>query len=173
RAQFETNVIGVLLLTQAVLPTMRQQHFGTIVNVGSIAGITGSPSGGAYSASKAALLQMTRLLRSEVTQFGVRAVLIEPGLYATEFHTNQIDGTRVWREDSPYRANVDRMRARIPRGLHGQNARGCALLIRKIIEARRTKLRYTAGADAFFAARIIRLMPDSVLDIGARRFVGW
>jgi NAD(P)-dependent dehydrogenase (short-subunit alcohol dehydrogenase family) len=173
RVQVDTNVVGPLRLSQAVLPAMRKQGFGTIVNVGSISGITGTPAGGAYSASKAALLQLSRIMRIEVAQFGVRVVLVEPGLYATDFHTSQVDGARVGREDSPYRSNVQRMLQRRPRRPVGQNPRGCALLIANIIAARRPKFRYTAGADAFLAARIIRFVPDGFLNSCIRRFVGW
>ncbi len=83
KSQFETNLFAVLRMSQAVLPHMRERHSGTIINVGSVSGRIGAPAGGAYAASKSALAGLSRVLRMEVAQFGIRVVLIEPGVIRT------------------------------------------------------------------------------------------
>jgi NADP-dependent 3-hydroxy acid dehydrogenase YdfG len=85
RRQFETNVFGLIALTQMVLPAMRSQHWGKVVNVGSMGGRLTLPGGGLYHATKHALEAISDALRFEVRGFGVDVVLIEPGLITTEF----------------------------------------------------------------------------------------
>src|ERR1700729_392145 len=85
RRQFETNVFGLIALTQLVLPAMRGQHWGKIVNVGSMGGKLTLPGGGRYHATEYSLEAISDALRFEVRGFGVDVVLIEPGLIVTEF----------------------------------------------------------------------------------------
>ena len=85
RRQFETNVFGLVELTQLVLPAMRAQHWGKIVNVGSMGGKLTLPGGGFYHATKHALEAISDALRFEVRGFGVDVTLVEPGLIVTEF----------------------------------------------------------------------------------------
>lgn len=85
RRQFETNVFGLIALTQMVLPAMRDQHWGKIVNIGSMGGRLTLPGGGLYHATKHSLEAISDALRFEVRGFGVDVVLIEPGLITTEF----------------------------------------------------------------------------------------
>lgn len=85
RRQFETNVFGPIKLTQLVLPSMRAQGWGRIVNIGSMGGRLTFPGGGLYHATKHSLEAISDALRFEVKGFGVDVVLIEPGLITTEF----------------------------------------------------------------------------------------
>jgi len=85
RRQFETNVFGLIALTQLVLPAMRAQHWGKVVNIGSMGGKLTLPGGGLYHATKHSLEAISDALRFEVRGFGVDVVLIEPGLITTEF----------------------------------------------------------------------------------------
>jgi short-subunit dehydrogenase len=85
RRQFETNVFGLIALTQLVLPGMRSQHWGKIVNIGSMGGRLTLPGGGLYHATKHSLEAISDALRFEVRGFGVDVVLVEPGLITTEF----------------------------------------------------------------------------------------
>jgi NAD(P)-dependent dehydrogenase (short-subunit alcohol dehydrogenase family) len=85
RRQFETNVFGPLRMAQLVLPGMRAQRWGRIVNVGSMGGRLVFPGGGAYHATKYALEAVSDALRFEVAGFGVAVTLLEPGLITTEF----------------------------------------------------------------------------------------
>jgi NADP-dependent 3-hydroxy acid dehydrogenase YdfG len=85
RRQFETNVFGLIALTQMVLPAMRAQHWGKIVNIGSMGGRLTLPGGGLYHATKHSLEAISDALRFEVRGFGVDVMLVEPGLITTEF----------------------------------------------------------------------------------------
>jgi NAD(P)-dependent dehydrogenase (short-subunit alcohol dehydrogenase family) len=105
RAVFDTNLFGVLRVTQAVLPTMRAAGAGVIVNVSSIAGRVSPPFGGIYGASKYALEAVSEALHYEVHPFGIRVAVVEPGSFPTRFDDNR----RVVDESgSPY----DDLRAR-------------------------------------------------------------
>jgi NAD(P)-dependent dehydrogenase (short-subunit alcohol dehydrogenase family) len=85
RRQFETNVFGAIALTQLVLPAMRGQRWGKVVNIGSMGGRLTLPGGGLYHATKYSLEAISDALRFEVRGFGVDVVLVEPGLITTEF----------------------------------------------------------------------------------------
>ena len=86
--QFDTNVAGPLRMIRAVLPAWRERGSGTIVNVSSIAGVVGTPFGGAYAASKHALEALSESLHFEVAQLGIRVCLVEPGRFETGFEDN-------------------------------------------------------------------------------------
>ena len=95
RAQFETNVFGLLRLSQLVLPGMRARRSGRIVNVGSMGGRLTFPGGGVYHATKHALEAVSDALRFEVAGFGIQVVLVQPGLIRTAFSTaasSSLDG---------------------------------------------------------------------------------
>lgn len=85
RRQFETNVFGLVRLTQLVLPAMRAQGWGKVVNLGSMGGRLTFPGGGHYHATKYALEALSDALRFELAGFGIDVVLVEPGLITTEF----------------------------------------------------------------------------------------
>ena len=78
-SQFDTNLFGVVRLTQAVLPTFRSQRSGRIINISSIVGVVSFPFAGLYCSSKFALEGLTQALNDEVAQFGIQAVLVQPG----------------------------------------------------------------------------------------------
>jgi NAD(P)-dependent dehydrogenase (short-subunit alcohol dehydrogenase family) len=88
KAIFDTNVIGLLRVTRAVLPAMREQHDGLIINIGSILGRVTFPFVGIYGASKFAVEALTDSLRYEVSQLGVEVVEVQPSGYPTNFFTN-------------------------------------------------------------------------------------
>lgn len=106
--QLDTNVLGPMRVARAVLPTWRRRGSGAIVNVSSIAGVVGSPFGGAYSASKHALEGLSEALHFETSGFGIRVRLVEPGRFDTGFHDNivTVDG---W-ESSEYFDRATRFR---------------------------------------------------------------
>ncbi|MEZ4648094.1 MAG: SDR family oxidoreductase [Candidatus Eisenbacteria bacterium] len=85
RAMYETNVFGLISMTQAVLPHMRKQASGTIVNLSSIAGRIGSPRSGFYQSTKWAVEALSESLHHETGSFGIKIVVIEPGLFSTDF----------------------------------------------------------------------------------------
>ncbi|WP_143310551.1 SDR family oxidoreductase [Chitinophaga vietnamensis] len=89
----DTNVLGVLRLVQAVLPQMRQQRSGKIINISSIASENGLPYRAGYSASKAALDRLTEALRTELVPFGVQACYVQPGGIVTDINANRVLAT--------------------------------------------------------------------------------
>ena len=97
---FATNLDGAIAVIQQVLPTMRAQGSGRIINIASIAGYMGLPFRGAYSASKGALLLMSEALRMEVKQFGIEVTTISPGDYATDIASRRYHAPV--NENSPY-----------------------------------------------------------------------
>lgn len=107
KAQFETNFFGVHRVCRAVLPIMRAQGGGLIVNMGSIAGVVALPFQPFYSASKFALAGYTEALRHEVRAFGIRVTLIEPGDIRTPLTEHRVRAA-AWGPDSPYAARAER-----------------------------------------------------------------
>ncbi len=176
RETFETNVFGLIGMCQLVLPGMRAQRAGTIVNLGSAAGLVTPPTGCPYSMTKYAVESLCDALRLETTPFGVRVVLIEPGAVRTEFLTkgdrrNSRDaGVGVYEE---YKANVLRMTERAHR--EGASAvltpDKVAAVIVEAIAARRPRARYKVGSQARVAPRVRRLVGDRAWDAAMRRLV--
>jgi NAD(P)-dependent dehydrogenase (short-subunit alcohol dehydrogenase family) len=163
RAQLETNVVGVLRVTRAVLPTMRARREGSIVTLGSISGLVAVPMVGAYHASKWALEGMIETLRLELLPFGIRVVLIEPGPYASELHAKELVASGAQRADSPYapllaayRRQSEKMRrAALP---------GLVDVIERAATARRPRLRWLSGPTSLSAGRLRRWCPDFVYE---------
>jgi NAD(P)-dependent dehydrogenase (short-subunit alcohol dehydrogenase family) len=121
-AVFETNFFGVVQMTQAVLPTMRRQVAGRVVNIGSVAGFVPMPFQAVYAASKHALAGWTETLDLEVRPFGIRAILIQPGFIRTDIDRNSsvgsllkdvYEGARTRRGNSPItRTRPSRLRVK-------------------------------------------------------------
>src|SRR5215207_4048836 len=103
RRQFETNVFGLVRLCQLVLPAMREQRAGRIVNISSMGGRLVFPGGGAYHATKYAVEALSDALRFEVAGFGVKVVIVEPGLITTNFD-NAAVASMPEHDDGPYTA---------------------------------------------------------------------
>src|SRR5829696_1705836 len=104
KPQFETNLYGVIRVTQQVLPIMRRQKSGRIVNVSSIGGIVGYPFSAAYCSTKFALEGLSESLSYELDQFGIKVILIEPALVISDFHNNVKMAAKKEAnpDDSPY-----------------------------------------------------------------------
>jgi NAD(P)-dependent dehydrogenase (short-subunit alcohol dehydrogenase family) len=145
RAQMETNFFGTLRVCRAVLPAMRAQGHGCLVNVSSIAGVVALPFQGLYSASKFAVEGMSEALRMEVAPFGVRVALVEPGDFHTGF-TSSRSVVAAARSDSPY-ASLQAAALGVAEHDETKGATPEAIgpLIEKIIAARSPRLRYSVG----------------------------
>lgn len=103
KKMFDTNVFGLIAVTQHVLPHMRERREGTIINLSSIAGRIGTPRSGFYQASKWAVEALSESLYLEVSSFGIRVLVIEPGSYETDFSTRSAQsGVSENDPDSPY-----------------------------------------------------------------------
>jgi len=170
RDQFEANVFGPLRLTQLVLPGMRRQGWGRIVNVGSLAGRFSLPAGGAYHASKYAIEALSDALRFEVRGFGIAVVLVEPGAIRSRWVDKAVATLAPPTGPGPYEAlretAADQLRA-AHRGLLRLTARSpeaVARVIERALESGHPAPRYVVPnvARVFLAAP--RLLPDRVWD---------
>ena len=111
REVMEVNLFGPLLLARAVLPVMREQGGGWIINVSSLSGIAGLPGDVSYTASKFALEGAIEALRHEVDRWGIRVALVEAGLHATGIFAEALSGPLPIPADSPYRPLIERRMA--------------------------------------------------------------
>jgi NAD(P)-dependent dehydrogenase (short-subunit alcohol dehydrogenase family) len=164
-ATLETNCFGALRVCHAVLPSMRAQGSGTIINVGSIGGLIGLPYQGLYSASKYALEGMSEALRMEVKRFGVNVVLLEPGDICTEFTANRLS-TRSVKEGSVYHEAYARALERIESDeRNGAKPKVVARTVSRIVASPSPKLRYFAGPFYEKLAVIVkRLLPAGLFE---------
>jgi len=145
KAQLETNFFGVHRVCRCVLPAMREQGSGLIVNIGSIGGLITIPFQGFYCASKYALVALTESLRMEVKPFGVQVTLIDPGDFKTSLTANRVFAAAS-QNASVY---ADRQNAAI-RALERDEQSGAdpmdlAVLLEKIMEKKRVRPRYLVG----------------------------
>lgn len=172
RAQFETNVFGLVRMCQLVLGGMRRQGWGRIVNVSSMGGRLTFPGGGAYHATKHAVEALSDALRFEVRGFGIDVVVIEPGLIRTRFGETAAgsiaDPERS--SDDPYgsfNAAVGAATAGIyegPLARLGGGPETVAKAIERAISARRPKTRYKVTPSAHLVMAQRRLLSDRAWD---------
>ena len=144
RNVFNTNFFGAIDVMKSVLPVMRQQKSGTIINVTSIAGYMGLPFRGVYSATKGALEIITEATRMEVKNFGINIVNIAPGDFATNiaagrFHTPVFENSAYKKE---YQANLDLMDSHVESGM---NPIKMAKKVHEIINTKYPKIHYKVG----------------------------
>lgn len=162
RSLFETNFYGVVRVTNAVLPIMRQQRGGRILNVGSILGLMPAPYGAYYSASKFAIEGYSESLDHEVREFGVRVAVIEPGATRTSFEASNIRGDKpvaaYAQTQAKYRVAFDQVMAA------GDPATIVAATIVKAARDKTPRLRYTSGKAARQSALARRFLPRSLFD---------
>jgi NAD(P)-dependent dehydrogenase (short-subunit alcohol dehydrogenase family) len=150
KALYETNVFGVIRVTQAVLPIMRKQRSGRIINISSGAGKIGYPGGSPYVSSKFALEGLSESMAFEVEQFGIKTVLVEPGFIRTSFADNTVTAKKGQNPNSPYSQLMMQMKSSSHRRRMIENAPDADLVASVIVEAATAKepnLRYLAGKD--------------------------
>lgn len=164
---FDVNLFGVARVVNAALPVMRKQKRGRIINVSSILGLIPQPFSAYYSSTKHALEGYSESLDHEVRNFGVRVVLVEPGVMRTAFEDN------ITRPDQPIAAyEAERSRQeRLMRNLitRGDTPEVVAKTILEAAMAEKPKLRYPAGKQARQIRSLRRLLPDAVFDKAIRR----
>jgi NAD(P)-dependent dehydrogenase (short-subunit alcohol dehydrogenase family) len=172
RRQFETNVFGLVRMCQLVLPGMRRQGHGRIVNVSSMGGRMTFPGGGFYHATKYAVEALSDALRFEVAGFGVGVAIIEPGLIRTEFGNVAAGSVEATSEgDAPYakfNATVAQTtKAAYEEGLisrFGAGPEAVARTIERAISSRRPRPRYKVTASARIVLGLRRVLPDRAWD---------
>ncbi len=174
RRQFETNVFGLVRMCQLVLPGMRRQGFGRIVNVSSMGGRLTFPGGGFYHATKHAVEAISDALRFEVAGFGVGVAIIEPGLIVTGFGdvaagTVEPDGgDPTYAEFNSTVAKTTKETYEGPLVRLGGGPETVARAIEKAISARRPRTRYKVTPSARLALATRRLLPDRAWDLAMR-----
>jgi len=164
---FDTNFFGLVRLTRAVLPYLRAQRSGRIINIGSVLGFLPSPYGALYAASKHAVEGYSESLDHETREFGVRVSVVEPGYTNTSFEANASDA------DSPlenYQGVREHVKQVIAEALHtGDEPAVVARVVLKAATTPTPKLRYPAGPLARRLALLKRYAPASLLDNGIRK----
>lgn len=173
RAQYETNVFGLLAVTRAFLPAMRERGRGRIVNVSSMGGRVTFPLMGVYNSTKYAIESLSDALRIEVKPFGVDVVLIEPGAIRTEFADVAMGSVSNEDASSPYaaaKANADAMRSKFEATMVGPEV--VTRAIRKAVEARRPSARYVAPRSVIGLIWLLKMLPTSWSDAILARATG-
>ena len=159
RQQFETNFFGAVAMTKAILPIMRQQGSGHIIQLSSIGGLLGSVTLSSYSASKHALEGWSESLRLEVAPLGIKVVLMEPGAFDTGIWKQGARmGDEVKKQTSPNFQRSLRMReviSKIPKA----DPIAVARKIVSVAQNSNPKLRYLVGRDAKIQLRMKRILP--------------
>ena len=177
RRQFETNFFGVIRVTQAVLPQMRERRKGCILMMSSVAGFVTPPTQGAYSASKHAIEALANALRCELYPYGIHTVLIQPGYIVTNIQQTAMDLAQTYQEQiksGPYAKIYATYlgSASSTRAQSKTTPEDCARIMLKAIEAPRPKARYGVTPLATFAKWAKWLLTDSVGDRLIRRRYG-
>lgn len=177
RRQFETNFFGVLRVTQAVVPHMRQRNRGRIVMMSSVSGFMTAPTQGAYSSSKFALEAMSNALRLELYPFGVQVVLIEPGYIVTGIQQAAMELSKPYLDkmnNGPYAPLYARFLASVTgaRAKSKTTPEQCAHIILRAMEAPNPKIRYLVTQLAVVAKWCKRLLSDKAVDAIFRRRFG-
>jgi NAD(P)-dependent dehydrogenase (short-subunit alcohol dehydrogenase family) len=172
RAMFETNVLGAMRMIQAVLPGMRSQGRGTIVNVTSLAGRATGPIGGAYAATKHALEAISEALHYEVGHFGIRVRIVEPGYFETGFRAKEprygLDAPPYDELDRQWASAFDKLRG----GQPAPGAEPVADVVADAVESTERRLRWPVGIDADMVLAARTTMDDEAFEDTMRGVLG-
>jgi NAD(P)-dependent dehydrogenase (short-subunit alcohol dehydrogenase family) len=166
RQQFETNFFGILRVTSAVLPGMRQAGFGRFANISSVVGLFPSPFMAMYAASKHALEGYTESLDHEVRSFGVRALLIEPAFTMSNISHSGKDAELRLKEYGTHRERSSQMAKKAI--ANGDDPRLVAEAVFTALTAKSPRLRYPVG-KGITLSRLRRFLPASLFDRAIRK----
>jgi NAD(P)-dependent dehydrogenase (short-subunit alcohol dehydrogenase family) len=163
--QFETNFFGAIRVTQQVLPVMRKQKSGTIVNISSVGGRMGIPSLSAYHSTKFALEGLSESISYELEPFGIRVVLIEPGFIRTNIMNSSIIAKKAQDPNSPYFSLTQQLERSFKSAMEDTSASSppeeVAKVILQAVTYERPKLRYAVGNDASSLIQAKTTMSDT------------
>ena len=174
-AIFQTNLFGVHDLTRRVIPVMRAQGHGRIVNCSSVLGLVGQRWRGAYCATKFALEGLTDVLRLEMRGTGIEVILLEPGPVTSKIRQNAIPHFERWIDwkasarAEEYTAVLDRLYSDSGPDRFELPAAAVTKKLRHALESRRPKARYYVTTPTYMAGAIRRLLPTRALDAVLRR----
>jgi len=148
KTQYETNVFGLIRTTQEVLPIMRKQRSGMIVNISSGAGRFGYPTGSAYVSTKFAVEGLSESMSYEVEPFGIKVILIEPGVIKTNFFNSSVLAKKSQDPNSPYTSLMKGMEDSVDKMIeNGSTPPYVAEVVLDAVTNENPKLRYLAGKD--------------------------
>ena len=167
RRQFEVNVFGLARLTQLVLPHMRAQRSGTIINISSIGGRFTTLLGGWYHASKHAVEALSDALRMETTPFGIDVVVIEPGLIRTEWSGIAANHLEETAEGSAYASQIKAVANSMRSESTNKRQSPPSVIadtVKKIVTARKPRTRYVVGFAAKPLVTLRHILPDRAFD---------
>ncbi|RVX41322.1 short-subunit dehydrogenase [Nonomuraea polychroma] len=164
RHLFDVNVFGPARLTQLILPHLREQRSGTIVNVSSIAGEIALPLVGWYHASKHALEAYSDSLRQECKPFGIDVVLIQPGIIRTEFEEDMPRELRAASGGGPYGRLAEALARRAEKATKASAPAVVAKTIKRLLQSPTPKPRYPVGHLARTILALNKLLPDRTFD---------
>jgi NAD(P)-dependent dehydrogenase (short-subunit alcohol dehydrogenase family) len=171
RRQFDTNVFGLMAVTRAFVPRMRERGAGRVINVSSVGGRMTMPFLGAYNATKYAVESMSDALRLELRPFGIEVVVVEPGVINTNFADRSTEGLDRYADaSSPYAPafrHADELRARADS--MGVGPEVIARALERAIRSRRPAARYVAPFKARMMLAFVRLLPTRWTDGIMRR----
>jgi len=177
QAQLDVNVLGLARLTQLVLPHMRQQGSGTVINVSSMGGRFATPLGAWYHASKYAVEGLSDAMRLELKRFGINVVVIQPGAIQTEWGAIAADKVRAVSGEGPYSKQANAMAVSLdanskPGHWLASSADVVASAVVKAATARRPRTRYAVGMGARPLIALSRILPDRAFDALIKRGSG-
>ena len=161
KTQYETNVFGLIRTTQSVLPIMRKQRSGLIVNISSGAGRFGFPTGSAYVSTKFAVEGLTESMSYELEPFGIKVILIEPGVIKTNFFNSSVLAKKSQDPNSPYATLMKGMEDSVDKMMENASTpQYVAEVVLDAITNENPKLRYLAGKDVEQLVEAKRKMSD-------------
>lgn len=174
RREYETNVFGLVALTKAVLPQMREARAGRIVNIGSMTGRIASPFMAAYASSKHAVEGLTDSLRRELAGSGIKVSLIRPGFINTPFGAHEQKEFEAYAEEGrPYARAVAAFKAWHAKGHPGgASPHEVAMTIEQALTADRPHSRYTVPSRYIGALIMLNLLPSAIFDRALLRMTG-
>lgn len=174
RAQFETNVFGLLAVTRAFIPHMRKRHAGRIINISSVMGRVSLPYTGAYNATKYSVECFSDTLRSELAPFGIQVVIIEPGTTRSGFwERDTVALSKYATADSPYAESLE-VTERYLRGLEttGVDPERVVQVVERAVEAIHPKARYLVSFNDRLFLMLFTWLPTGVVDGMKRKTFG-
>ena len=162
KAQYETNVFGLIRVTQAVLPTMREQKSGIIVNISSIGGKMAMPLSSPYIGTKFAVEGLSESIAYDLEPFGIKVVIIEPGAIKTNFESGMVVAQKNQNPSSPYYKGMQKLQSSLNSIIkNGTPPTKVAEVILNAVTTPNPNLRYTVGEDAALLAQKRKELPDS------------
>jgi NAD(P)-dependent dehydrogenase (short-subunit alcohol dehydrogenase family) len=160
-AQYETNLFGLIRTTQAVLPIMRKQKSGTIINISSGVGRFGYPTGSAYVSTKFAVEGLSESIAYELEPFGIKVILVEPGVIKTNIANGMVIAKKSQNPNSPYSQIMQKMSTSFEHMLENASSPDVvATVVLKAVTTENPSLRYLAGKDVEMWVEAKRNMSD-------------